>query len=69
MNNVENSLKNTPIQQPHIFRKVIGKTVYEVSVHFSQTSKETMTDKVRRLIQNDILSENEENMKKYHKYP
>ena len=35
-------------------RKQIGKTTYIVRVHFSQTSKETMDDKVLRLIKNDI---------------
>jgi len=30
-----------------------GNTTYEVYVHFSQTSKETLTDKVIRLIRND----------------
>ena len=32
------------------FRKVIGNTTYVVRVHFSETSKETMEDKVKRLI-------------------
>ena len=30
------------------------KTTYMVGIHFSQTSKETMDDKVLRLIKNDI---------------
>lgn len=34
--------------------KKIGKTTYIVRVYFSQTSKETMNDKVDRLIKNDI---------------
>ena len=38
---------------PMIIRK-IGKTTYMVGIHFSQTSKETMDDKVLRLIKNDI---------------
>ncbi|MDR2043924.1 MAG: transposon-encoded TnpW family protein [Clostridium sp.] len=32
----------------------LGKTTFEVYVHFSETSKETLTDKVMRLIRNDI---------------
>ena len=32
----------------------IGKTTYEVSLHFSQTSKERMSDKVMRLLEYDI---------------
>ena len=38
---------------PVIVRK-IGKTTYMVGIHFGQTSKETMDDKVLRLIKNDI---------------
>lgn len=38
---------------PVLIRK-IGKTTYMVGIHFSQTSKETMDDKVLRLIKNDI---------------
>lgn len=38
------------------FVKRIGKTTYMVNVHFSTTSKETMSDKIMRLVQNDIRS-------------
>ena len=30
----------------------VGKAVYDVTVHFSNSSKETMTDKIMRLIRN-----------------
>ena len=36
-------------QQP-CFRKVIGNTTYVVCVHFSETAKETLEDKIKRLI-------------------
>ena len=32
----------------------IGNTIYEVSFYFSTTSKETMSDKIRRLILRDL---------------
>ena len=32
------------------FRKVIGNTTYVVRVHFSEKSKETLRDKIKRLI-------------------
>ena len=32
------------------FTKRLGSTTYQVSVHFSSTSKETMNDKIIRLI-------------------
>ena len=38
--------------QPVMIKK-IGKTTYRVKIHFSETSRETFTDKVVRLIKND----------------
>lgn len=37
----------------HVMVKKIGKTTYRVKIHFSETSKETMSDKIKRLILND----------------
>ena len=34
----------------------LGNTTYEGYIHFSQTSKETLTDKVMRLIRNEMKS-------------
>lgn len=34
--------------------KKIGKTTYVVRVHFSETSKETMSDKIKRMLKNEI---------------
>ncbi len=39
--------------RPSAFTKRIGSTTYNVSGHFSKTSKETMNDKIIRLIRND----------------
>ena len=39
-------------EQPDIVKK-IGNTTYRVKIHFSTTSKETMSDKIKRLILND----------------
>ena len=39
-------------EQPDIVKK-IGNTTYRVKIHFSTTSKETMSDKIKRLIMND----------------
>ncbi|MBR4079038.1 MAG: transposon-encoded TnpW family protein [Christensenellaceae bacterium] len=36
------------------FRKVIGNTTYVVRVHFSETSKEILKDKIKRLLQEEI---------------
>lgn len=39
-------------EQPALVKK-IGGTTFDIHVYFSETSKETFTDKVLRLIQND----------------
>lgn len=39
-------------------RKTIGGTAYIVTAHFSETSKETMSDKICRMIKRDIESGN-----------
>ena len=40
-------------EQP-TFTKKIGGTTYQVNVHFSKTSKETITDKILRLIKREV---------------
>lgn len=34
--------------------KQIGKTTYKVKAHFSTTSQETMSDKINRMLRNEI---------------
>ena len=51
MTNTVNTPK--PNDCPTIRRK-IGKTTYIVRVHFSETAKETMEDKIKRLLRNEI---------------
>lgn len=34
--------------------KKIGKTTYRVQIHFSVTSRETMSDKINRMLRNEI---------------
>ncbi len=46
MTDEKNKVENT-------FSKKIGKTNYKVTVHFSETSDETITDKINRLIQKE----------------
>jgi hypothetical protein len=43
--------------KPVIMRKRIGSTTYRVNVHFSETSRETMNDKVSRMIHREVESE------------
>ena len=42
-----------PDAPPALVQK-IGNTIYEVSFHFSTTSRETMSDKINRLIRRDL---------------
>ena len=35
-------------------RKQIGKTTYIVRVHFSKTAKETMEDKIKRMLREEV---------------
>ncbi|MDR0812856.1 MAG: transposon-encoded TnpW family protein [Oscillospiraceae bacterium] len=59
MNTNENTT-NSPIQitateaERPDFVKQIGKTTYKVKVHFSTTSKETMSDKIKRLLRYEV---------------
>ena len=41
-------------REPATMRKRIGSTTYVVSVRFSQTSRETMQDKILRLIESEV---------------
>ena len=54
-------MNNTPIQQsvsksdtPPCIRKTIDKTTYLVRIHFSETAKETLQDKILRLIREEV---------------
>ena len=45
------TVKEAP--QPDLVKK-IGKTTYRVKVHFSETSRETMSDKIKRMLRNEV---------------
>ena len=49
-NNTNHSTENG---QPAMVKK-IGKTTYRVRVHFSTSSKETMNDKIKRMLRNEV---------------
>lgn len=48
-------MKSTPEQaaQP-VFRKTIGQTTYLVRVHFDETCKSTLIDKIRHLLGEEV---------------
>jgi hypothetical protein len=43
--------------QPVTMLRRIGSTNYRVSVHFSSTSRETMNDKILRMVQSEAVGE------------
>ena len=55
MNTEKTTITAPKTEQPY-FVKRIGNTTYKVSVHFSTTSKETIDDKIMRLIQSDVAA-------------
>ena len=63
MNNIVTSemTANTVIvpEKPVTMLKRIGSTTYSISVNFSKTNKETVQDKILRLIKNDIYAASE----------
>ena len=55
MNNIETTNNSTTSDNtPQQMTEKLGNTTYEVFIHFSQTSKETLMDKVMRLIRNEL---------------
>ena len=55
---LENNEKELPEERrPHLI-KTIGKTTYLVTCHFSETSKETLQDKLKHMIMRDIKDGN-----------
>jgi len=41
-------------REPVTFESKIGSTVYQISVHFNPTAKETIEDKILRLIEREV---------------
>lgn len=52
-NGTDVAAKRTTAPPPALVQK-IGNTTYEVSFHFSTTSRETMSDKINRLIRREL---------------
>lgn len=57
MNNekiTEDTTTTAPAKDAPALVKKIGRTTYIVRVHFSKTSRETMSDKIKRMLKNEI---------------
>jgi hypothetical protein len=53
MNATEKECQKRDTDKAFIMRQDTRSTTYEVAVYFSRTSRETMADKILRLIQSD----------------
>jgi hypothetical protein len=53
MNNDKTTTTTPRAEQPE-FVKRIGKTTYRVKIHFNPNSKETINDKIIRMLKNEI---------------
>jgi hypothetical protein len=53
-----NPTSKCPTSNPEQFvlHRRIGSTVYNVGIHFNPQARETLNDKVRRLLRNDLQS-------------
>ena len=47
---------STTSPEPFVLHRQIGSTTYRVRLHFNPNAKETLDDKVRRLLKNDLQS-------------
>jgi len=53
MNSEKNNTTAARAEQPDLVKR-IGKTTYRVKVHFNPNSKETMSDKIIRMLKNEV---------------
>jgi hypothetical protein len=49
-----NTVMRTTTPEPFVLHRQIGSTAYRVRLHFNTDAKETLDDKVLRLLKNDL---------------
>ena len=47
---------NTFAPEPHLLQKQIGSTLFRVTIRCSENAKETLEEKILRLLKNDLQS-------------
>ena len=52
------TVKSTRQNPAGSFNMRMGNTTYVIGVHFSQTSKDTLDDKMKRLMRDDVKTDN-----------
>jgi hypothetical protein len=50
------TLKIAATPESFVLHRRIGSTTYKVGLHFNKNAKETLEDKIRRLLKNDLQS-------------
>ena len=45
---------STTSPEPFVLQRQVGSTIYRVRLHFNPQAKETLDEKVRRLLKNDL---------------
>jgi len=58
MNQNTNTTKTPKATPAGTFNMRMGNTTYVVGVHFSKTSKDTLEDKMKRLMRDDVRTAN-----------
>ena len=53
MNSENTNITTQEYEQPDLVKR-IGKTTYQVKVHFNPNTKETMSDKIIRMLRNEV---------------
>ena len=51
-----NTVKKLTTPEPYVLHRQIGSTTYRVKLHFKPNPRETLDEKVRRLLKNDLQS-------------
>lgn len=53
---IQNTTVNTSamVENAPVLVKKIGRTTYRVKIHFSKTSRETMGEKIKRMLRNEV---------------
>ena len=49
-----NTVKQNTTPEPYVLQRRIGSTTFKVRIHFDATAKETLDDKIRRLLKNEL---------------
>ena len=51
-----NTVNKLTTSEPHVLQRHIGSTLFRVSMRCSENAKETLDEKIHRLLKNDLQS-------------